>query len=51
MAHEEKKNKNIKKVATKPAKVHGVAKVPKYEQGNSAIMLPDLSPKARKGKH
>ena len=41
MAHEEKKQKNIKKVATKPAKVHGVPKIPKYEQNQSGITAPD----------
>lgn len=50
MAHEEKKNKNIKKEATKAPKVHGVHKVPRYEQGETGITPPDLSPKAKKGK-
>ncbi|WP_020604889.1 hypothetical protein [Spirosoma spitsbergense] len=49
MAHEEKKNKNIKKVATKAAKVHGAPKVPKYEQNESGIGPLDLTPKAKKG--
>lgn len=40
MAHEEKKQKNIKKVATKPAKVHGAPKIPKYEQNESGIIAP-----------
>jgi hypothetical protein len=48
MAHEEKKNKNVKKVATKAPKVNGAPKVPKYEQGNAAITPPDLAGKAKK---
>ncbi len=48
MAHEEKKNKNIKKVATKAPKLAGVAKVPKYEQGESGIKPPDLAPKTKR---
>lgn len=48
MAHEEKKNKNIKKVATKAPKVHGAPKIPKYEQSESGIMPPGLSPKTKK---
>ena len=40
MAHEEKKNKNIKKVATKAPKVNGAPKIPKYEQSESGIMSP-----------
>ena len=48
MAHEEKKNKNIKKVATKAPKVNGAPKVPKYEQNESGIMPPGLSPKVKK---
>jgi len=40
MAHEEKKQKNIKKVATKPAKVHGAPKIPKYEQNETGIIAP-----------
>ena len=50
MAHEEKSNKNIKKVATKAPKVHGVPKVPKYEQKESGTGPLDLSSKAKKGK-
>lgn len=48
MAHEEKKNKNSKKVATKAAKVHGTPKIPKYELHESSSMSADLTPKARK---
>ncbi|GAB4005457.1 hypothetical protein GCM10028808_05290 [Spirosoma migulaei] len=48
MAHEEKKNKNIKKVATKAPKVHGAPKVPKYEQNEAGIMPPGLTPKVKK---
>jgi hypothetical protein len=48
MAHEEKKNKNIKKVATKAPKVAGVAKVPKYEQNESGIKPPELATKTKK---
>ena len=49
MAHEEKKNKNIKKVATKAPKVRGAAKVPNYEKNESGITPPDLSQKVKKG--
>lgn len=48
MAHEEKKNKNVKKVATKAPKVHGAPKVARYEKNESGITAPDLSPKAKK---
>lgn len=48
MAHEEKKNKNIKKVATKAPKVQGAPKIPKYEQAESGIKPPDLDPKVKK---
>ncbi len=48
MANEEK-NKSGKKVATKSPKVHGVHKVPKYEQVGTAIAPPDLNPKPKKG--
>lgn len=47
MAHEEKKNKNTKKVATKAPKGSG-PKVPKYEQNETSISPLDLSPKAKK---
>lgn len=47
MAHEEKKNKNIKKPATKAPKVHGAPKIPKYEQAESGIKLPELAPKIK----
>jgi hypothetical protein len=49
MAHEEKKNKNVKKVATKAPKLHGAPKVPKYEQNESGLVPPSLSPKSKKG--
>lgn|GEM_PF-2569598 len=49
MAHEEKKNKNVKKLATKALKVHGAPKVPKYEQNESGLLLPNLAPKGKKG--
>ncbi|MBO0935428.1 hypothetical protein J2I47_02595 [Fibrella sp. HMF5335] len=49
MSNDEKKNKNGKKVATKAPKVHGVHKIPKYEQTGTAIAPPDLSPKPKKG--
>jgi hypothetical protein len=49
MANQDKKNKNLKKVATKPAKVNGVATLPKYAQNDSAFTAPDLAPKAKKG--
>ncbi|QIP14676.1 MULTISPECIES: hypothetical protein [Spirosoma] len=42
MAHEQKKNKNIKKVATKAPKVHGSPKVPKYEQKDVGITPPGI---------
>lgn len=51
MAHEEKKNKNIKKVATKAAKVHGAPKVPKYEQneaGSGPLSIPSKDKKGGK---
>ncbi|WP_174260221.1 hypothetical protein [Spirosoma endbachense] len=48
MAHEEKKNKNSKKVATKAAKVHGAPKIPKYELNETSSMPADLAPKAKK---
>ena len=48
MSHEQKKNKNIKKAATKAPKVAGVAKVPKYEQSESGIKPPDAAPKSKK---
>lgn len=50
MAHEEKKNKNIKKVATKVPKVHGAPKIPKYEQSESGTGPLDLASKAKKSK-
>ncbi len=51
MAHEEKKNKNIKKVATKAPKVHGAPKVPKYEQsetGFTPLSVPSKDKKSAK---
>ncbi|QJW89967.1 hypothetical protein HNV11_11560 [Spirosoma taeanense] len=48
MAHEEKKNKNVKKVATKAPKVHGAPRIPKYEQNQSGFSVADLSPKEKK---
>ena len=48
MAHQEKTNKNVKKVATKAPKVAGVPKVPKYEKGESGIVAPDHSAKDKK---
>ena len=48
MAHEEKKNKNIKKAATKAPKVHGAPKIPKYEQAESGINAPELTAKTKK---
>ena len=49
MTHQEKKNKNVKKVANKAPKVHGAPKVPKYEQNESGLSLPGLAPKTKKG--
>ncbi len=49
MAHEEKKNKNIKKVATKAPKVRGAAKVPNYEKSETGIIPPELPKKGKKG--
>lgn len=48
MAHEEKKNKNIKKVATKAPKVHGAPKIPKYEQAESGINALESTAKTKK---
>jgi len=45
VAHEEKKNKNSKKVTTKAAKGHGT---PKYERHESSSMPANQAPKARK---
>ncbi|MFD2573232.1 hypothetical protein ACFSUS_21495 [Spirosoma soli] len=50
MAHQEKTNKNTKKVATKPAKVAGQLVLPKYARNESGITPPDLAPKAKKGR-
>jgi hypothetical protein len=49
MANQDKKNKNVKKVATKPAKVNGVATLPKYAQNEGAFVAPILASKAKKG--
>lgn len=49
MAHQEKKNKNIKKAATKPAKIAGQPILPKYARSETKITTPVLSPKLKKG--
>lgn len=51
MAHQEKTNKNTKKVATKPAKVAGKPTLPKYAQNDVLTAPLYLSPKAKKGRH
>lgn len=48
MAHPEKSNKNVKKVATKAPKVHGAPKVPKYEQNETGFTTPITVPKEKK---
>lgn len=51
MAHVEKSNKNVKKVATKAAKVNGAPKVPKYEQsetGFTPLSIPSKDKKSGK---
>ncbi|WP_461080407.1 hypothetical protein [Spirosoma flavus] len=48
MAHQYKKNKNTKKVATKPAKIAGQTVLPKYARNESEMTTPTLSPKAKK---
>ncbi len=49
MAHQEKKNKNVKKAATKPAKIAGQPVLPKYARNETVITTPAVSPKAKKG--
>ena len=49
MAHQEKKNKNVKKAATKPAKIAGQVVLPKYARNETVITAPTVSPKAKKG--
>ncbi|WP_198045113.1 hypothetical protein [Spirosoma montaniterrae] len=50
MANQDKKNKNAKKEATKPAKIAGQPNLPKYAQKESALTPPDSFPQAKKGK-
>lgn len=49
MAHQEKKNKNVKKAATKPAKIAGQPVLPKYARNETLMTPPTISPKAKKG--
>ncbi|CCH02414.1 hypothetical protein FAES_4415 [Fibrella aestuarina BUZ 2] len=48
--HQDKKNKNMKKVATKPAKQSGHPAVPKYVRDDSTTGPLDLTAQAKKGK-
>lgn len=48
MGNQDKRTKNIKKVATKAPKAPGTAKVPKYEQSETGISSPLQAPKVRK---
>ncbi|GAB3946692.1 hypothetical protein GCM10028805_17620 [Spirosoma harenae] len=48
MAHMEKKNKTVKKVATKAPKVHGAPKVPQYQKNESGFGSLILAPKPKK---
>ncbi|GAB4017049.1 hypothetical protein [Spirosoma koreense] len=48
MANQDKKNRNQKKAATKAPKVHGVAKIPKYEQTPASSTVFGLLPKTKK---
>ncbi|MCK8495497.1 MULTISPECIES: hypothetical protein [Spirosoma] len=49
MAHQDKKNKNTKKMATKPAKVAGQPVLPKYARNETVMTTPTVSPKVKKG--
>jgi len=49
MARQDKKNKNVKKVATKPARVAGQPVLLKYARNDKAMMTPILALKAKKG--
>ncbi|GAB3547137.1 hypothetical protein [Spirosoma fluminis] len=50
MANQDKKNKNTKKAATKPAKTAGQPVLPKYARNDSMMTPPDLSPQAKKSR-
>ncbi|MBD2704834.1 hypothetical protein IC229_29655 [Spirosoma sp. BT702] len=49
MAHQDKKNNNVKKAATKPAKIAGQTVLPKYARNETVLTTPTLLPKAKKG--
>lgn len=49
MANQDKKNKNVKKAATKPAKIAGQPVLPKYVRTETVMTTPTLSPKVKKG--